>query len=252
MSPTSPSPRPAARVAFVLAGDLAMYALTWTGIVAGLYAFNMVINTTIGESRDSSLWDVGVLVVRYALLAGGIVVARSYVPVFVVHGITRRDSYTGGVPVALGLAVLVALGATLVFWFESIGYEAAGWPHDMAGRDAYRIYDALDQYGLVLVELLAVSVAHIVSGLLIGSAMERWGDAGGLFIPVAVLPAAITEMVLGAGIVGMWLVDLTGIESPAPGVAVAISAVVVAAGVAGIRLLTRDAPVDGQHLTWWR
>lgn len=259
-----PARRPAARVARAVGQDLAWAGVFWAAILLGLYGAGLAVAVNLADVEiTASAWIDALGLPRYVLLAGGVVLVTSHLPVHLAHGITRRDFLRGAVPVGLALAAGAAALGTLVLVGEGALYDALGWDH-VLDADAERalafesgegsvLYDAPDQYGAVLVDLLATYGLHMVTGLLIGAGYVRGGGLfGTLFLPVAVLPAAVGEVVLGGSGPVRSLADGLDVGTPPAAVAVALAVAAGGAGVAGLVALLRRAPFDPGDVHWWR
>jgi hypothetical protein len=252
-APTAgPAHHPALRVAGALGGDLFFYALVWVGIGAALLTANLVANGVWGDV-ESSVWEGNSIVVQYVLVAAGIMVSVSYLPVYVTHGITRRHFSAGALVAVVGLAVGAALATTLAFVVEHLVFSAADWPHVIdADRDMH-IYDRPDQYGLIFVELGALYVAHVIAGLVIGAALFRLGWwYGSVFLVAGAAIGVGAEMALAGGFAGVALNEWLDIEPPPVGVGLALAAGLAALGALGARALLAGMPIESGNATWWR
>jgi hypothetical protein len=180
-----------------------------------------------------------------------VVAATAYVPLLVMHGITRRHAAAGAVPALVVLTVLATATITGVQVLEAQIYGLAGWPHQLSGEGAPHIFDRPGQYGLAAVEQLAVLVTHLATGWMAGAAFARLGAGGMLVLPMAVLPAVVTETVLGVGVLGRWITLTFDIDPPPLPAGLAVAAVLAALGLAAGSALVRGARV-ATTTTWWR
>ncbi len=251
--PGTPSPtRPALRASFALGGDLGVYALISAGVALALFVINTAANGAFGEIEES-IWSGVSTLVQYMLLGGGLMVAVNYLPLFVAHGVTRHDFWSAAVLALLVLAVVAAALTTGLFAVEHLVYDAADWPHVLANPDADHIYDRPDQYGLIFVELVSLFVPHVASGLLVGAGYYRLGWVFGTgFLVVALLPAVVSEIVLGAGWIGLVINEAFDLTPPAAGIGVLIALAAGGIGLWGARYLIRHMPIDNQQIAWWR
>jgi hypothetical protein len=248
MKDTSPSAP--LRVAGALATDLLGYAVFWLGIVLVFMVAGMVVIPRVG-TVDFSLWQGALGFLRWVVLAGGFMVARSYMPLFVAHGITRRHVLVGAAPVVLGLAV--AIGAVVAAGFAAEGavYGVLGWPQRISGDGSRFLYEQPDQYGLIFVGSACSVLAYLLSGALIGASYTRWGGVlGTLFLPVSFLPALVVEVASGGGWFGGPEVGEGWVQSLP--VVVALTALVGLAGGAVVAAILRDIPLDNDNVAWWR
>jgi hypothetical protein len=235
------------RVATTLGEDLFGYALAGAGIGVFLLVANIVPNA-VWADIEHSMWSGASVVFQYLLVGVGVTVGAGYMPVYVGHGVTRRD-FTAGALVALAcLAAGAALATTAGFGVERLVYEVADWPHVLDNPDNH-IYDRPDQYGAIVVELVGLYLTHILAGLVVISALFRLGWV--LAAPVMAAGVAIAvgaEVALASG-VGVPIGDWLGLAAPSAGVGLAVTAVLVVIGtglvaamLAGVEIESRDAP----------
>ena len=251
--PTSPAPTGASAVATIVGGHLSFYLLIWIGIGAALLAVNLVSRAIAGDV-DGSGWDGQAAIFQYAMLAGGVVVVTGYAPVIVTQGVTRRATAAGSL-VAVGcLAVAGALATTLAYGVEHLVFALNDWPFVLEGSTAdMHIYDRPDQYGLILVEVLALYATHVVAGMVIGTGVSRFGWLWGAPTLLAgVALAVVGEFLVRGGFVGVRLGEAIGLEPPPVAVGVAGAVALTAVGAWGVRRLLGGLPVEIQHASWWR
>ena len=105
-------------------------------------------------------------------------VVTGYVPVMVTQGVTRRAAADGSLVAVAGLALAGALATTLAFAVEDLVFALNDWPHVLGGARDMHIYDRPDQYGLILVEVLALYATHVVAGMVIGAGCSASGGPG--------------------------------------------------------------------------
>jgi hypothetical protein len=246
----SASRSPAASVAGALAQDLTGYAVFWAAIVAVLVVAVATLESGFGTSTvDSSLWQAVGSLVRWVVLVGGVIVTRSYVPLYVAHGVSRRHVLRGTAPVLLGLTVVLGVATAVGFAVEGLIFGALGWEHRLPDESNRFLYDSPDQYGLIVVGTAAAYLGYLVTGAIAGSAFSRWGPAGAFLLPVAVLPVSVAELSAGGG----WAAEVSGIDIglPAP-TALAVTALACAAGAAVVAVILRAIPLDNDNVAWWR
>jgi hypothetical protein len=235
-------------VARAFAGDLAAYAVFWAPIaVTGAVAIAVFVANT--GSVDASIW-VGVhSFTRWLLLVGGIMAARNYVPLFVAHGISRRQVLAGMWPVVAGLAVLLGLASGVAFAVEGLAFDALGWPHVLSDEGDRFVFDRPDDY-LVIVPTMAIAdLAYLVTGALIGATYTRTGGLfGTLLLPLSVLPVVVVELTAGGWLAG---VHEGPAELPAA-LALALALAACVLGGLGASLALRDVQLDNDNVAWWR
>lgn len=254
---TAPAPRltehPALRVAGVLGVELFFYALMWAGIALALTALNLVGTNAWGAADNASAWEGTTVLLQYVMIGGGLMLAVTHLPLYVTHGITRRD-FAAGALLALGaLAVGAALAATLAFAVERLVFAAFDWPHVLGGDRAVHLYDSPDQYGVIFVELVTSYAAHLVGGLVIGAALYRLGWVVGSAVMLAGVAVILgAEMAVATGLGGAmltWWFDADPLHA-ALGVAIALG--LTAAGALVARALIVGTPVETTDAAWWR
>ena len=250
--PGPPRPPGIGSVAGLLGGHLAFYLLVWIGIGAALLTANLVANGVWGDV-DASVWDGQSSVFQYAILAGGIMVVTGYVPVMVAQGVTRRAAADGSLVAVAGLTVAGALATTLAYGVEDLVFAVNDWPHVLGGTRELHIYDRPDQYGLILLEVMALYGTHVVAGMVIGAGLFRFGWVWGVpFLLGGVALAVLGEFLVASGFVGVRAGDALGLEAPPVGAGVAGVAALVAAGAVVSRRLIRGLPVEIRYASWWR
>jgi hypothetical protein len=241
---------PTRRVVTTLGEDMFGYAITGVGIGVVVFVANIVPNAVWGEI-DSSVWTGASVFFQYLMLAVGVTVAYSHMPVYLGHGITRRDFTTGALVVLGGLAVGAAVATTLGFGVEHLVYRIADWPH-VLDNQAMHVYERPDEYGLILVEVLSLYVTHAIAGLVIVTGIARLGAVVGSVVLVAGVAIALgAEMALASGIgapLGAWL----GVEAPSAAVGVAVAAGLAVVGTLAARALLVAVELDSTDATPWR
>ncbi len=250
--PDPAGPPGISRIAGLLGGHLLFYWLIWVGIGAALLTANLVANGVWGEV-DASMWDGQASVFQYAILVGGIMVVTGYVPVIVTQGVTRRVAADGSLVAVAGLALAGALATTLAFAVEDLVFALNDWPHVLDNARDMHIYDRPDQYGLILVEVLALYATHVVAGMIIGAGLFRFGWAWGSgYLLGGTALAVVGEYLMGSGFVGVRLGEALGLDQPPVGIGIAGVLALLAAGAAATRWLIRGLPIDVRHANWWR
>jgi hypothetical protein len=244
---------PSRRAARALGADLAGYTLMWAGVGAALLTINLVANGVWGEV-DGSVWDDTASIFQYAILAAGIMVVCGHLPVYVTHGLTRRDVTTGAIVALVGLSAVAALATTLGYGVEHLVFAVADWPHVLAEREHdIHIYDRPDQYGLILVELFGLFVTHAVAGMLIVAAPFRLGWVFGAPVILAGVGVAVgAELALGSGAAGILVRDWLDLGTPPAGVGVAVTAALAVAGVGLARWLLAGVTIETKDAALWR
>ncbi|MCP2169479.1 hypothetical protein [Goodfellowiella coeruleoviolacea] len=253
-SPVSDGPASDGRgrtvAALLWAGHLRLLLIFWAIVVVIFVALG-VGQAAFGQ-LDRSLWEIaGLGAAKYFPFALAIMITPLNLSVYVAHGVTRREFFTGAALFAGLLGLVFAVAFTLGFAVEHLAYTAAGLPEGFTGP---HLFTSGGQVHLVLVEAVLTFTAHIASGWLIGSGYYRFGGwLGTLFLVPALVPALGTDVLLGTG----WFravgtaVGLGQLAMPA---GIALSVLLIAAAVAANQPLTRSVairrgPTTGQ--TQW-
>lgn len=249
---TETTTHPARRAAGALGGDLLFYALMWGAIGAGLLALNLAGSGIWGEV-DGSVWNGTASLFQYAMLGGGVMVGAGYLPVYLSHGVTRRDFTTGALVAVTGLAAGAAVATTVGFGIEHLVFQVADWPHVLRNEHEMNIYDRPDQYGLIVVELFGLYLTHVIAGLVIIAGLFRLGWLWGLPAILAGTAIAVgAEMALASGFAGVALNDWLGLTPPPVGVGIAIVAALAVAGAVLTRALIAGMTIDASDSGLWR
>ena len=245
--------RPWRRAAGALGTDLAGYTLVWVGVGAVLLTINLVANGVWGDI-DGSVWDGTASIFQYAMLAAGIMVVSGYLPVYVTHGLTRRDVTTGAIIALVGLSAVAALATTVGYGVEHLVFAVADWPHVLVESEHdMHIYDQPDQYGLIFVELFGLYVTHAIAGMLIVAGLFRLGWVfGGPLVLAGVGVAVGAELALGSGAAGVLVRDGLDLGAPPAGVGVAVTAALAVAGVMMARRLLAGVSIETKDAALWR
>ena len=231
-------------MAGLLGGHLFFYFLIWVGIGVALLTANLIASGVWGDV-DGSVWDGQSSVFQYAILAGGIMVVTGYVPIMVAQGVTRRAAADGSLVAVAGLAVAAALATTLAYGVEHVVFAVNDWPHVLGGTRELHIYDSPDQYGLILVEVLALYATHVVAGMVIGAGFFRFGWVWGIpYLLGGVALAVVGEFLVASGFAGVRVGDALGLDAPPVGVGVAGVVALVAVGAVTARRVIRGLPVE--------
>lgn len=218
----------------------------WVPAVA--YAAIVVVAAFVSDAATGAFGEVRSSVAQYPILNSpkyflmvfGILAATTQLPIFVAHGITRRDFVRGAAVFFAALAALYAALQIAVLGTEYAVCAALGvldrftQAHPVATPGAA---------GRLFLECLMIGLANLVGGALIGTGYYRFGPwLGTVLIAPAYLPALVAETAFNSRSlgVGVGVNRGLGLEVAALPVAVLISAVVVAAGWWVCSRLTRS------------
>lgn len=213
------------------------------GFFLAVTALTVVVSVVANEIRISG-WEVGIHLVRWFVGGMGVYLTAVYLPLYVVHGRTRAEVARQMAVFGVLYVVLVATLVTVGFALEGLVYRLADWPQAL---ESSHLFDAPDQYHLILLEHTLLFGAWLAGGALLGAAFYRSGVLGGAMIPLALGAVAVSEGFLGPGEFGPPppLLELAGLglEATEPALAtVATMACIAALGV-GTWLVVRDVPI---------
>lgn len=189
-------------------------------IIGGGFLLAMLLLTgTVSMFADIRIsgWEAGTQVVRWFVGAIGVYLAAIYLPLYVTHGRTRRDTAVDSALFAGIYAALVAVLVAVGFAIERLVYRIAGWTQAL---ESGHLFDAPDQYHLILVEFVVVLAVWVTAGAMMGAAFYRHGGLGMALIPLALAAVVVTEAGAGSTSVGLFfgspppLLDAIGL-SPA-------------------------------------
>lgn len=209
----------------LLRGYSLMIGFCWA--VTGLIVAIVVVSTTLAGEVTESLWlNTGSTQPRYFLLAMGVMLAATHLPVYVAHGVTRRLFLVAGVGFTVAVSAAFAAITVIGFGLERLLFSWQGtldrlpepYPMNTLG-DGLRVALALALLGTV----------YLCCGWLIGSIYYRYGAwFGTLLIPAAAVPLFVAEAGIGEKPLGAWLVqELIGSEMPyGVGLALAVGSAV--------------------------
>lgn len=165
----------------------ALWAVVAVGYSAGLGAI------AIWGSLDESLWAEAVAGwQRWPIGGAGVTMATVFGPMFITNGVTRARLAQSAIGSMIVLAVLGSLYVTIGFAIESAVFDANDWTHrvnDMRLFDEVGLWRAGLSYALVF-------AAYFVGGWLVGLAFHRVGWLAMLFVPLAAVPAVVSEVCL--------------------------------------------------------
>jgi hypothetical protein len=199
------------------------------------------VSMAISGHLDHSPWENAELGgAKYYPFVFGILNTPTMLPLFVAHGVTRRSFSLGAAAFLVLFSGAFALIITLGYGIEYALYPAHHLPIKLV---APHIFSSTTQLPLVFLESLLVLLAHMTSGLLIGSGFYRLGGWRGLpFIIPALLPALGADVLLFTGWEGAALHAL-GVGHPPTPVGVATAVALIAVGLAANVLLVRSVAI---------
>ncbi|WFE30214.1 hypothetical protein O7623_13940 [Solwaraspora sp. WMMD791] len=192
---------------------------------------------------EVSMWEnIGLQAPRWFTFVFGITAVGAYLPVFVAHGVTRRDALVGAwgflLPYAVGFAAVTTIG----FGVEYLTFDALGllggltepYPVDSAGGAA-----------AIWLEFGLINLAYTAAGVLCAIAyhvLSPWWAT--LLLPVVLLPAFVVEIGFRTEWAGVVLGRLLGLGDEGhlgTGSVVAVATLLVACAVTWV--LIRRLPL---------
>lgn len=211
--------------------------LGWIGLVAlaGLLLVGVAI---FGTVRISTM-DAAGQVLRWFAFGYGAYLVHTLLPIYLVHGQTRRE-YLRQAPVFQ----LVSAGAlaglhTIGYAAETLLYRANDWPQALSED---RLYDNASQYPLIFISYWGMLLVWTLTGSFVGAGFYRLGAGGVLLLPVAL--GLLMLSAVGNGFMNLPFIDvrLGALQLDVP------AAVGVTAGCAVLALalawaLARDMPL---------
>lgn len=222
-------------------------------LLAGGFFLAVTIITAVAawfaDGASISGWEAGTQLIRWFVGAIGVYLTSVYLPLYVAHGFTRREVAVDGGLFALAYAAIVAVLITIGFALERVVYGLAGWQQTL---ERTHLFDAPDQYGLILAEHLVLLAVWVAAGALLGVAFYRGGGVPLVALPVAILAVTTIEAVTGPAAFGPVpppvFERLTFLPTEAgPAVAAATAVVATAVLAAGTWWLVRDVPIRSQN-----
>ena len=187
-------------------GTLAWLGWLWALVVVAFVL--TLIGLALWGDPAHSIWEpFGAGWQRWPISGAGFSMVRMFAPVFVVHGITRRrlaqSACVTGIVVACSGALLVVVG----FLAERLVYDAHDWSH--LGSNDHTIGSR--GFATLLAVFVLGHAAYFVSGWLAGLAFNRLGvPRFVVLLPLAALPAAVSELMLAKFGTGTNNLDVLG------------------------------------------
>ena len=211
--------------------------LMWVGCVVGV----VLIVAGVALFRDITVsgWDQAVQVIRWLALGYGTYLTGRLLSQLIAHGQTRRDFmiHVSGFVTAVS-AVLAGL-MTVGYLVERLIYRALGWPHKV---DDDRLFTSSTDVAPIYISYLVLFLVWTIIGAMLGAAFYRLEAGGALFLPVALVLALGSGMLIRFGGLPLFssLPDLRDLPLAA---IVGLGALIYAAGVGITWALVRDLPV---------
>lgn len=176
----------------------------WLIMLLGFTAVGVIIHLVNGTIHES-VWDYAAQSPKYFNSSVGVMLTPAFLTLMVAHGVTRRTFALAGTVLlvlnAAGTAVLWAL----IYLLERGLFSWQDWPQALMNT---HLFTDTSQTGLVVTEFFLLVLSHEVAGWLIGTTFFRFRFWGGLaLLPLTILPAVATELLLLSGWVARALGD---------------------------------------------
>lgn len=177
-----------------LRDDALGVVLLWAGFA--VFVFTMVFTIAIFRPIEVSGWETGSQLPRWFAGGVGIYLTAVYLPLYIAHGFTRRESARQLTVATAGTLLVMSTLMTLGYAIERAVYAVAGWPQALTQS---HLYDTASSYPLVFLEFLLLFTVWTAAGAFAGAAIYR-NPANGLFaIPVGIVMIGLAEAVLNPG-----------------------------------------------------
>lgn len=193
-------------------------------------------------------WETGTQLIRWFVGAIGVYLTAIYLPLYVLHGRTRREVAIDSGMFAGVYAVLVAVLVTAGYAIEGLVYRVAGWSQTL---DNVHLFDSPAQYHLILLEYTLVLAVWIAGGAMLGAAFYRSALLGMTMIPVGLAAVVLIEIGTGPGHLGPLpppLMEVGGLELGVFSPLVAVGTSVLSCAVLAVVTwwILRDVPIRNQ------
>lgn len=220
--------------------------LIWFGPLLAFVAVGytvVVVCVSIWGEIDTSLWvSIAAGWQRWPIGVCGFLMIATFARMFVVNGVTRRRLGDAATVSLVLFSLLSGVYITVGFVIERFVYDANDWPHMNDERNL--TYGAIG-YGTVLLTYTAAAAAHFVSGWLLGVLFNRDRDivVAVLCVPLALVPAAVCELLLTVVSGGGQIEALGDLMSMSLWVSTPITLAVIVGAVFVARRITLDVVV---------
>ncbi|MEU9831097.1 hypothetical protein AB0D67_06085 [Streptosporangium sp. NPDC048047] len=224
----------------LLAANVFFALLLWGVLLAGVAL--VAAGVAVFGTLSGSAWEKGVQLARWYALFAGVALVREFLPMYVAHGVTRREFGAQAAVTATlfapFLAVLVAVGYLL----EAGAYGLAGLPQTL---DRVHLFAEPTHVPLVFAEYLIELAAWLAAGSFIGAGFYRWEGGGLLTLPVGVGLVVLAESAIGTELRLPFVSRLAlGVDVPqSPAVTAGLGLAAFLIGLALTWLVIRDVPL---------
>ncbi|MGW5484962.1 hypothetical protein ACWEU6_02490 [Streptosporangium sandarakinum] len=224
----------------LLAANTVFALLLWGVLLVGvaLVAAGVAVFGTLAESA----WEKGVQLARWYALFVGVALVREYLPMYLAHGVTRRQFGAQAAVTATLFAPFLAALVAVGYLLEAGVYGLAGLPQTL---DRAHLFAEPTHVPLVFAEYLIEIGAWIVAGSFTGAAFYRWNGGGLLALPVGVGLVVLAESAIGTELrlpfVSRLALGLDVPQSPVVTAGLGLAAFLI--GLALTWLVVRDVPL---------
>lgn len=170
-------------------------ALLWPAVVAVVAV--AILGVNYWGNVTMSGWDIAIQAVRWFTLFIGVHVGWSALPLYLAHGVTRREFWWQAVMFVPAYSAAIALMVSVTFIAEAGLYTLGGWQQEM---QAHHLYDSPWQVHLTFLQAFITTTVWTAGGLFIAAAWYRADWLGGAAVVIGIVFAAIS----GSTLTGDW------------------------------------------------
>jgi hypothetical protein len=191
---------------------------------------------------DHSIWeDAFDSTAMYLPLIIGLIFTTIHLPIFVAHGVTRRNFFIGTVWFAIGFSLVSSMALTVGYGIEHLLYSVYRLSDTLTSP---HLFSSTSQLPVIFGESMLLMLAYLCTGWLIGTGFRKFGLGGLLFLVPAVVPLVGTAVLCRVGWLGS-AANAIGIARPPTAIGVSVSILITVLGFAATQLLIRDLPAHG-------
>lgn len=226
-----------------LSSDVLSLPVLWALYVLAVAVMVGAVAVFRADGIETSGIELTVQVTRWFLVVMGIYQTAVYLPLYIAHGLTRRE-FAMQLPFAI--LAMVAMYAALMaaaFAIEALAYRAFDWPQALMDD---HLFATPMQYPLVFTEFFVTGMVWMVAGAMLGAAFYRNGLLGVVLVPVGLLMALTVEGTAGTptfGAIPGNLASVPGLPSPGLAAALGTAGVLFIAGMGITWLIIRNLPI---------
>lgn len=168
----------------------------WGLLVVGVALVTGIVSRFV--EIEQSAWIIAVNLPPWYMFGMGVYMTAVYLPLYIAHGITRREFMRQATPFMVALAGLGAALMTAGFGIERGLYRLLDWPQ-VFPDDHDGLFNSPNQYGMIFLAFWLMFLAFVVVGAFIAAAFYRggWGGlVGCALVPVGLVLVAPAELVI--------------------------------------------------------